>query len=405
MADEFPLVPLGQVASVRSGFAFKSSDWTPGGAPVVKIANVKNGRLNMEGCSFVNAQVAAEASEFQLIPNDILIAMTGYIGDVAWVYDHDLPALLNQRVGRFSIHDEQRLHRRFLFYLLRSPGIRSEIEGLGYGSAQPNVSPSLIHSVNVPLPSLIDQQAITCILGALDDKIELNRRLNETLEQIAQAIFKSWFIDPTVDGLPEGWRYVPVSELCDINAWSLSKADDLDEIHYIEISEVSRGNIANVQVFQRGMEPSRARRRLRHGDTVLSTVRPGRGSYFLCLNPPPNIIASTGFAVLTPTKAPWSFVHAAVTTQEVFEHLGQQADGGAYPAIRPDVVGKWKVARPHADAQMERFHRVCGSLYERTDNIRRESRILSGLRDTLLPKLISGELRVPDAEKIVGRCA
>jgi hypothetical protein len=74
---------------------------------------------------------------------------------------------------------------------------------------------------------------------------------------------------------------------------------------------------------------------LRHGDTVLSTVRPDRGSYFLALNPPENRIASTGFAVLTPTKVPWSFLHAALTQPEVSDHLGHMADGGAYPCRAP----------------------------------------------------------------------
>ena len=195
MAGEYPFVPLGEVAAVRSGFAFKSSDWTESGVPVVKIANVKDGRLVMEGCSFVSPGVAATAAEFDLQANDILIAMTGYIGDVALVRPCDLPAVLNQRVGRFSIRDRHRLERRFLFYLLRSQEIRAEIEGLGYGSAQPNVSPSLIHGVEVPLPPLPEQRAIAHILGTLDNKIELNRRMNETLDAMARALFKSWFVD------------------------------------------------------------------------------------------------------------------------------------------------------------------------------------------------------------------
>ena len=78
-------VPIGEVASVQSGFAFKSSDWTDSGIPVVKIANVKNGSLAMDGCSFVSPQKAAEAAEFKLHDGDVLIAMTGYIGDIAVV--------------------------------------------------------------------------------------------------------------------------------------------------------------------------------------------------------------------------------------------------------------------------------------------------------------------------------
>lgn len=187
MMGEYDTVPLGKVASVRSGFAFKSTDWTEAGIPVVKIANVKDGNLVMDGCSFVPRALAESAAEFALQSDDILIAMTGYVGDVALVRNRDLPAVMNQRVGRVSIRDPRQLDKRFLFYLLRDADVRAEIEGLGYGSAQPNVSPTLIHGVQVPLPPLPEQRAIAHILGTLDDKIELNRRMSETLEAMARV--------------------------------------------------------------------------------------------------------------------------------------------------------------------------------------------------------------------------
>jgi type I restriction enzyme S subunit len=218
--------------------------------------------------------------------------------------------------------------------------------------------------------------------------------MNETLEALAQSLFKAWFVDAAHHGLPKGWRYATIAELCNINSWTLNKDDALDHIEYVDISEVTRGNITNIQSFQRGEEPSRARRRLRHGDTVLSTDRPERGPYFLCLHPSPCLIASTGFAVPSPTKASWSLIHAAMTQAEVFEYSGQQADGGAYPAVRPEVIGKLEVAWPGKPQVVEAFHRVCAPLYERADHNRRESRAFASLRDDLLPKLLSGELRV-----------
>ena len=176
----------------------------------------------------------------------------------------------------------------------------------------------------------------------------------------------------------------------------MTKSDPLPVIEYVEISEVSRGEIANIASYRRGDEPSRARRKLQHGDTVVSTVRPDRGSYFLAMNPSEHLIASTGFAVLTPTKVPWSFLHTAVTMPDVFAHLGQIADGGAYPAVRPEVIGAIEVPIPDNPATLDAFHRFCGPLFERAAANREEARTLSSLRDTLLPKLLSGELRVPE---------
>jgi type I restriction enzyme S subunit len=247
-------------------------------------------------------------------------------------------------------------------------------------------------------------RGITEVLGALDDKIDLNRRMNETLEALARALFKSWFVDFDGDGAGSSgrsWQPVPVAEVAELNSWTLGAGDSLPSIRYIEISEVLRGDIGNVTAYTRGDEPSRARRRLRHGDTVISTVRPDRGAYFLCLSPAHDLIASTGFAVITPQKVPWSFLHCALTQPDVFATLGRLADGGAYPAIRPDVIGDLPVTLPADDAPLARFHQIAEPLLLKADCNRRESRTLAELRDTLLPKLLSGELRVRDAEKTV----
>jgi len=285
----------------------------------------------------------------------------------------------------------------FYYYFFNSGLGRAAIKSIVEQVAAAGIRGSDLAKLRVPYPPLPEQRAIAHILGALDDKIELNRRMNATLEGMARALFKQWF----VDGAEEGWDVKAISDLADINAWTLSKTDELDRIDYIEISEVSRGTINNIQTYQRGEEPSRARRRLRHGDTVLSTVRPERESYFLCLNPSPNLIASTGFAVVTPNVAPWSFIHAALTRSEVFESLGHLADGGAYPAIRPEVIGQWQVAWPSDYAIVDKFHKACSPLFEKAELNRRASRTLAALRDALLPRLISGELPVKDAERFI----
>jgi type I restriction enzyme S subunit len=312
---------------------------------------------------------------------------------------------------------------RWLYYAIKHHKL-GEIDD---GSPIPSTTRSAVYVRDFDVPPLAEQKRIAEVLGALDDKIELNRRMNATLEATARALFQSWFVDfdpvrAKLDGrtpsgmdsataalfpehfthgehdmLPVGWRLAAIEEVCAINAWTLGKNDDLETLEYVEISEVSRGNIANIASYTRGEEPSRARRRLRHGDTVLSTVRPDRGSYFLALNPPESRVASTGFAVLTPTKVPWSFLHAVLTLPEVSEHLGQMADGGAYPAVRPEVIGSMQVALPNEPKILDDFHRICAPLFEQAEANRNQSRTLATLRDTLLPKLLRGELSVREA--------
>ena len=317
------------------------------------------------------------------------------------------------------------LDNTFLKFLLQSNPVQEELRSRGTGTTVVGIRQSELRKVSLTLPPLGEQRAIAAVLGALDDMIELNRRMNATLEAIAQALFQSWFVsfEPVrakLDGrppalldaatarlfpdrfehgehgiLPEGWRFTAIEEVCNINAWTLGKNDKVQMLEYIEISEVSRGNTANIATFNRGEEPSRARRRLRHGDTVLSTVRPDRGSYFLALNPPNNRVVSTGFAVLTPTGVPWSFLHTALTQSDVSDHLGQMADGGAYPAVSPEIIGAMPLSLPNEPKILDAFHRICAPLFEQADSNRAQSRTLAALRDRLLPKLLSGELRVP----------
>lgn len=325
---------------------------------------------------------------------------------------------------------KDRVFPKFLYQYLTSTEITSWLQHLAESRSGtfPQITFDEVASLELPLPPISEQKNIANIIGVLNDKIELNRRMNATLEAMARALFQSWFVDfdpvrakldgrqPTgldaataalfpehfehgEDGmLPVGWQAAAIEKLCAINAWTLSKNDDLKVLEYVEISEVNRGNIANIATYTRGEEPSRARRRLRHGDTVLSTVRPDRGSYFLALYPPENRVASTGFAVLTPTKAPWSFIHAAMTQPEVSDYLGQMADGGAYPAVRPEIIGSMKVALPNEPKILEAFHRTCAPLFEQAEANRAQSRTLATLRDALLPKLLSGDIRVTNVE-------
>ena len=196
-----------------------------------------------------------------------------------------------------------------------------------------------------------------------------------------------------------GWRVMTIADLADVNARTLGRGDSLDVIDYVEISEVTRGQVANVVRHERGNEPSRARRRLVHGDTVLSTVRPDRGSYFLSLSPPETLIVSTGFAVASPRDGNWAFLYSALTRPEVGDELGRLADGGAYPAVRPEAVAGFRLVSPQVGETRTAYDDLARPLYERSEHNRTENRLLGSLRDILLPKLISGELRLKDTEQ------
>lgn len=178
--NDWTTAPLGDFASVQLGYAFKSSQWIEAGVPVVKIANVKQGRLDLSSnASFVSEADAVLAERFRLKRGDIVIGMTGYVGQVAKVRD-DRHLVLNQRVGIFR-PNISKIDPAFLYFAVANDAFLAQAQSLAYGSAQPNISPALIESIRVPFPPIQEQRRIAGVLGALDDLIDTNERLARLL--------------------------------------------------------------------------------------------------------------------------------------------------------------------------------------------------------------------------------
>lgn len=257
--------------------------------------------------------------------------------------------------------DQTRADFRFVFYQLLHA--RSELQSLATGAAQQNLSGTLIKSLKFPYPPLPEQRAIAHILGTLDDKIELNRRRNQTLEAMARALFKDWFVDfgpvhakmevreaylPADlwqlfpdrlddEGKPEGWRCATPASFASLNPESWTKKNAPHEIRYVDLSNTKQGTIEGAARMPWSEAPSRAQRVLRPGDTIVGTVRPGNKSVALIADE--GMTGSTGFAVLRPQEKYFrDFVFLAATSPENIERLSHLADGAAYPAVRPDVV-------------------------------------------------------------------
>jgi len=369
-------------------------------------------------------------------PGEIYVALKGatkdgsMVGSVARLPE-DIPSgRLTQDTARLDFIDHDKDTADHVYWALRTPQYRGYCAGRLTGSASASFSRDDLLSYTVS-PITSTSKALVDIFECIERKIQLDRETNSGLESMARAIFKSWFVDfgpvrakaegrqpagmdaetaalfPTrfmkgdAGKLPNGWTASTIAAISDLNERTLTGASAPPRLEYVEISGVMRGDILETTWYDRSKAPSRARRGLRHGDTVLSTVRPDRGSYFLALRPHEQMVASTWFAVLTPRSVPWSFVYCAATQKEVFEYLGMQADGGAYPAVSPEIIGKWELCLPGNRLILDRFQSICAPLLEHAEANRKMSHTLAALRDLLLPKLLSGQLRIRDAEKMV----
>lgn len=298
--------------------------------------------------------------------------------------------------------------------------LNNVVEPTGIGAGK--LDTDRLKRLSILLPSLSEQKEIAHFVKTLDDKIELNQRMNETLEAMARALFKSWFVDfdpvrakaegrkpegmdaataalfPAAfndDGLPEGWEQTTLEKAADLNSESWGNANHPDDVEYVDLANTKWGTIESTQNFSWDDAPSRARRVLRPGDTIVGTVRPGNGSFSFIGSD--GLTGSTGFAVLRPKKEIYrEAVCYAATSKDNIDRLAHLADGGAYPAVRPDVVLSTPFIFP-GDKILAAYSQSTAALLDRAEMNKQENKTLAVLRDALLPKLISGELRIDDA--------
>ena len=396
--SEWRRVPIGSVAVVRSGFAFKSKDWQAAGVPVVKIQNVRSGRVDLgRDCSFVSESVATTASRYELVPGDVLITMSGEIGSVG-VFKGGGRALLNQRVGRVEPLDGTKIDQQFLAFALQHPRVKAEFEAAAYGVAQANISPSLIAQVEINVPGIVDQRKIVAILFAMEELIENNRRRIALLEQMAQAIYREWFVHFRYPGHER-------VELVDSPIGPIPPRWNVSDLG----SEVLN--------FDRQREPLSRRER---------SERPGTFPYYgaarlidwidgylfdgdyLLVAEDGSVVTSEGFPILQRVRGQFwvnnhahvlqgagrvttSFLELALERYPITGHI----TGAAQPKITQANLNRITMLVP-SPAVMRAFSDVVDPLVDERFVLDAACGVLERTRDLLLPNLLTGAIAVSD---------
>ena len=412
--NKWQISQFGQLCNFQNGYAFKNTDYQQSeqnAYVVFKMGNIaKGGGLKQNPSnSYISRDKCHSLARFVLKKGDITISMTdmkasmALIGHTAIINEDD-KYILNQRVGRITVKKPDILNSRFLFYYTNSTSYINYLRGLSHSGVQVNLSTTDITESPIMLPPLLTQRKIAAILSAYDDLIENNLRRIEILEEMAQNLYTEWFvklrfpgrekvkmIDSPLGRIPEGWEIKKLGEIADVNSLSLKRGQEPEVINYIDISSVSTGQINKIEKMPFIGAPGRARRIVRHGDVIWSTVRPNRKSYGLIINPAANLIVSTGFAVITPKIVPYSYLYEIVTTDDFIAYLVNHTTGSAYPAVSSSDILNAPVLLPEA-VVLGMFHENTSDMFGERENLFCRNINLRTTRDLLLPRLISGEL-------------
>ena len=382
-----------------------------------------DGRIEYETMPLARLDLS-RLQQHTLRPKDLVITRSGRIGTAALFNGFRLPVLPGAFLIRFRLKTDV-AEPLFYRYFFNSRAGQELLTSVATGSVQQNLNITSVHGLEVPVPPLADQRAIAHILGTLDDKIELNRRMNETLERQARALFKSWFVDfdpvrakaegrdpglpqPLADlfpdsfedsdlgEIPKGWELKPLDEIARfLNGLALQKYPPTGErsLPVIKIAQLRAGTTDGADRASADLEPAYI---VQNGDILFSWS----GSLECVLwAAGPGALNQHLFKVTSDKYPKWLCYLGVHHHLEDFRHIaaGKATTMGH---IQRHHLSDAKLATP-SQALLRAIDAVFAPIVESIWRRAVESRTLAALRDALLPKLISGELRVKDAKRFV----
>jgi type I restriction enzyme S subunit len=416
------------------GSQLHSYDYTETGVPVVPTEAIDNGKINPGVLPKISKEKASELSRHTLRQGDILFARRGAqaTGKTAITRRCDEGAICGTGAIRLRIEPAKSIVLpTFLATYLSSKETITWIRHHAIGATMPNLNEGIIRSIPILLPSLQEQEAVAHILGTLDDKIELNRKTNETLEAMAKALFRSWFVDfdpvrakaagrPTglpaeisdlfpdsfeeleLGEIPSGWSVGEIGQILNLQKDSLDPATAPDEVfdHY----SIPAFDAGKHPVKELGSSIKSQKFLVGGGDLLVSKLNPSTPRVWIPFaSSGRRAICSTEFLVCrTSSVLGRAYAYCLASSDAIVEAMTGLAGGtsNSHQRIRP---GDFLALPCCIGTEMVRsaFLDVVDPLLDKSLVLRTESRSLSTTRDALLPKLISGEVRIPDAEKML----
>lgn len=397
---------LGLHCDVISGYAFSTSDWKDEGVPVVKIGNISNGEdiICDEQIQYVNESFLDKLDEkYHITKGDVLISLTGsHINQPNSMVGRtcrsltDRKYLLNQRAGKVLPFDNT--NKNYLYYLLSTQAIKYDIANRAYGGAnQVNVSPKDIKKIKWEFPDLETQDKIADVLSAYDELIENNNKRIAILEQMAESLYKEWFVRFRFPGYkvvnyeekePFGWivssrenQSIPVC----FNYCEFSKLGNFTRGSNITAAEMIEGEIP---VISAGLQPSGYHNQANVKGRCLTVSASGANAGYLQYNL--SDIWAADCSYYQNEKNLWFIYCSLKFLQPVISNL---QCGAAQPHVYPKNINKLCVLKP-TDELIVRFNKTVEPFFDEIETLKNKNANLIKQRDLLLPRLMSGKLEV-----------
>ncbi|EPP19279.1 Type I restriction-modification system, specificity subunit S [Vibrio fluvialis I21563] len=443
------MTTLSEYIKVQGGYAYKSKDFIEFSKnKVLKIKNVRFGTIDYSEPAYVSDELSESTKNWKVKEGDVLISMTGsgpnapqsLVGRVARVWKNEPDAWINQRVGRICLLDEDSVHLDFIFYWLSLPQSQDYLVSNSSGSAnQANISGKTIESLPCPKVDYQTSKQIADLARKFDEKVILNSKTNQTLEEMAQAIFKSWFVDfdpvkAKMNGeqpegmdaataslfpdklveselglIPEGWPVDHVGNHIKVTKGKSYKSAELQEstTALVTLKSFKRGGGYRMDGLKEYTGTYKPQQVIDAGDLVMSLTDVTQaaeivGKPALVIDAPQydTLVASLDVAILRPKKThAKQYFYGLMSTYRFHRYAESFASGTTVLHLSPKGITTFEFACPSVEL-VKKYHEFATPIFAKIEANILESQELSKLRDTLLPKLLSGEIELGQAQEL-----
>jgi len=380
-------IKLSEMMEIIGGGTPKTSngEYWDGDIPWLSVKDFNNDyRYVYETEKRITTKGLQNSSAKLLDKDDIVISARGTVGELAMI---PFPMTFNQSCYGLRARDEI-VDKHFLYYLLKDTVVN--LKNASHGSVFDTITKNTFENIEVVLPDLGSQRAIARTLKSLDDKIENSKKINDNLDELANQII--------INYSSKAKKFVPLSEVASLNRSSYTLKTLPQEILYLDTGNITNNKIEKLSFLGcEDKKPSRARRKVMENDIIYSTVRPNLRHFGLIIDPPENLVVSTGFVTITPDvqKINPMFLMNCLTTTSMTEHLHGVASTSttAYPSIKPSDLGK--IELPIFDVEdFKLINTTLNPISKKVNLNNLQNKKLTMLRDAILPKLLNSEIKL-----------
>ena len=357
------------------GSALKRGEMLDHGVPVYEQANAIYNHRKFR--YFISSDKYLTLSRFTVKPNDILISCSGTFGKTTIINENDPKGIISQALLILR-SNPQKIDTYYLNYYLNSREGKKKLAGMSHGSVQVNIAKRAdVESIEFLLPPILEQKAIAKVLTAFDDKIELLQAQNKTLETMAQTIFKEWFGKYQIgDELPEGWKVGMLEEIA-----TPLKGRNITKKQVIE---------GQYPVIAGGLKPSVFHNECNTKSPVITVSASGANAGFVALHHHPVWASDSSYIDISFTNY-FYFIYVFLKSSQSL--IYDKQEGSAIPHVYPSHLQKLNLIIP-TRLELEKFEELAANIFNKISNNKSQIDSLSKTRDTLLPKLMSGQVRV-----------